>query len=94
MADGRTKPRKPNRAWHLLDLLAINDGELSWLDTGASPQARAHMKRLRAHLREIFGLEDDPIEDYKKNKCWRTKFTIVDMRQNSPRFRENSRRGH
>jgi len=38
------------------------------------------MKLLRNHLRELFGIEDDPIKDYKSKRRWRTKFALVDQR--------------
>jgi hypothetical protein len=81
MVDRRTEYPQPTTAWKLMLLLARQDGELSWRDSCASANARAHMKILRTRLREIFGLKGDPIEDYKINKCWRTKFIIVDMRK-------------
>ncbi len=84
MADTRAKPPRHASTWKLMLKLAPNDGELSWKDEGATPEARTHMKLLRTCLREIFGLEEDPIHDYKKEKCWRTKFILVDMRKQTP----------
>ena len=85
MADSRHTPPEPDSTWNLLLHLAENDGELHWGDKGASANARTYMKTLRSRLREIFCLEDDPIEDYKKKRCWKTIFNLVDpRRQSSP----------
>lgn len=80
MRDSRKSSDEPNAAWAMLLVLARHGGELSWGDQGASNNARAHMKLLRTHLRELFGIEDDPIDDYKSKRRWKTKFTLVDQR--------------
>jgi hypothetical protein len=79
MRDSRRAGDEPNVAWTLLLVLAGNGGTLEWGDKGASDNARAHMKLLRNHLRELFGIEDDPIKDYKRQRRWQTKFTLVDQ---------------
>lgn len=81
MADYRTIPLKPNSAWILLLSLATGNGDFGWNNENATPNSRTHMKLLRTHFRELFGLYEDPFEDYRKNKCWRTKFNLVDMRK-------------
>jgi len=80
MRDSRKSGDEPNAAWAMLLILASNSGELSWGNQGASANARAHMKLLRTHLRELFVIEDDPIDDYKSKRRWKTKFTLVDQR--------------
>jgi hypothetical protein len=77
MADSRRKFVEPNKLWCLLQLLADNEGSLSWRDFGAEPRVRANMTRLRNHLRELFCIEDDPIKDYRKQGRWETKFRIT-----------------
>ncbi len=81
MLDRRKKEPEPNSAWTLLLILARNHGELSWSDSGASDNARAHMKLLRGALRAVFpGLDGDPIGDYKKDRRWKTRFVLTDLR--------------
>lgn len=80
MRDSRKSSDEPNAAWAMLLILAGNGGELSWGDQGASDNARAHMKLLRTHLRELFVIEGDPIDDYKSRRRWKTKFALVDQR--------------
>jgi hypothetical protein len=80
MRDARRRDQEPNAAWAMLLILARHHGELRWGDQGASDNARSHMKILRRHLRELFGLTDDPIDDYKHRRCWQTRFTLVDQR--------------
>lgn len=81
MLDRRQSSPQPNYAWGFLLLLASNGGELSWSDSGASDKARAHMKLLRGALRAVFpGLDGDPIGDYKKDRRWKTRFVLTDLR--------------
>jgi hypothetical protein len=80
MRDSRKSNDESTAAWAMLLILASNAGELSWGDQGASVNARTHMKLLRTHLRELFAIEDDPINDYKSKRRWKTKFTLVDLR--------------
>lgn len=80
MLDRRRRDPVPNAAWTLLLVLARNGGSLGWGDDGASANARQHMKSLRSALREAFGVEADPIHEYKRERCWRTRFNLVDRR--------------
>lgn len=81
MLDRRKSEPQPNYAWTFLLLLARNRGELGWSESGASDKARAHMKLLRASLRAVFpGLDGDPIGDYKKDRRWKTRFMLTDLR--------------
>jgi hypothetical protein len=84
MADARKRTATPSATWTLLLLLASQSGELKWGDDGASANARTQMKTLRTCLRAVFGLDGDPIDEYKKTKRWQTKFALVDGRRNSP----------
>ena len=83
MLDRRRRDAVPKAAWGLLLVLASNTGSLGWGDQGASDNARQHMKSLRTLLREAFGIEDDPIHEYKRERCWRTRFQLADWRDHS-----------
>ena len=85
MADTRSgRASRHAASWTILRALAEHSGELTWHDQGASPKARTQIKKLRACLREIFGIEDDPFEKYKQGVGWRAKFILTDARLSAP----------
>ncbi len=74
MADARTG--EPNAAWILLRALAGAYGEMGWEHPESTPNNRQRMRLLRNHLREFFGLEDDPFHRYRQGVGWASKFTL------------------
>lgn len=74
LIDRRT--HEPNYAWGVLMVFARNHGTFSWGDAAASERARAHVKLLRQHLRQLFGIDEDPFHPYRRRVGWRTKFYV------------------
>jgi hypothetical protein len=76
MTDSRCKLVEPDQQWALLRVLADTEGSLGWGDPGAGRKQRGTMMRLRQRLRDVFGIEEDPIKDYRKERKWETRFRV------------------
>ena len=91
----------PNRLWSLLKyVFASEDGEISaertHIDWKLLKNVQKPISRLRHHLKEIMGIEDDPFYEYRKERAYRPKFSIRDQTLIGARpasaFRTNRRR--
>lgn len=78
LMDNRTKNH--NKLWHVLLLFGKLRGEISWKMMGLPPgiqrNLKTHIKRLRKHLKQFFGIEDDPFMPYRREKAYKTKFRV------------------
>jgi hypothetical protein len=78
--DDRTKSY--NLLWMALLEFGKNGGEISWKTMGLRPEIqknlklKSHTKRLRKHLKQFFGIEDDPFMPYRREKAYKTKFRV------------------
>ena len=66
---------EPNFQWRLLLELSVHRGELSWSSESANPANKKRCHRLRAALRDFFGISDQPIE--WDGSCYRTSFRVI-----------------
>lgn len=80
MADARKKDA-PDEVWALLLVFARVHGALTWLDPQAKRTIPQKLSRLRARLREAFGIEGDPFRAYNNEGGWEARFTIRDARE-------------
>lgn len=77
----RRRGETPDSRWDTLRYLAQQRGILSWETTAASKQKnciQAAISEIRRRLKRITGLDEDPFEDYRTCRAYRTKFTIRD----------------
>lgn len=76
--DNRNK--RPDKLWQVLLLFGIHNGEISWEDldlpTDINKNLKKHVHRLRHRLRQLFQIDDDPFEKYRKVKAYKSKFKI------------------
>jgi hypothetical protein len=72
-----SKTKKSDSAWVLLTALARTQGKLERPETlkGIS-QVEKSVQTLRKRLKSFFGMQEDPFEDFRKVKCYRTKFKV------------------
>ena len=69
----------PDQLWALLRLLGLNRGEIEI--TGKNlplkhKRIKAQIKDLRKRLIHLFQINEDPFEDYRKAKAYKTRFNI------------------
>lgn len=77
----RRQGETPNRRWETLRFLAKERGILSWETASVSKQKnsiQSAISEIRRRLKQLTGLNEDPFEDYRACKAYRTKFTIRD----------------
>ncbi|MHB9132620.1 MAG: hypothetical protein ACYDBB_16245 [Armatimonadota bacterium] len=73
---------QPSSQWVFLRLLAKNSGEFGRKSVTNDPSANSSLRipkriqRLRDHLKELFGIDDDPFESYRHAKAYKTKFVL------------------
>lgn len=95
-----TKERGPDKQWQMLHSLgmieAVAEQQKRDIPTtikdfsqefGRDSNVMTIKKKLSQHLQAVFGLKDDPFEDYKIFKRYKTKFKLMpepDMRHDSP----------
>lgn len=76
--DNRTK--SPGKLWKVLILFGQRNGEISWETLGLphdiQKNFKKHIQRLRYRLKQLFQIEDDPFEEYRRVKAYKTKFKI------------------
>ncbi|RJQ74156.1 MAG: hypothetical protein C4519_17170 [Desulfobacteraceae bacterium] len=81
--DGR-KGDLPDSIWKFFrDGLAANGGEIHWktkLDSTDKGKLKAIISKLRARLKSITGLKEDPFFPYRRTHGYNTKFTLIDSR--------------
>lgn len=76
----------PIAIWHLLiDVLGKNSGRIDWqTDVERPEKERNKIKKcvsdLRAVLKKLSGLNEDPFYPYRSKKAWVSKFRIIDKR--------------
>lgn len=77
----RRRGETPDSRWDTLRYLAKKGGILSWETAAASKQKnciQAAISEIRRRLKQVTGLDEDPFEDYRTCKAYRTKFSIRD----------------
>jgi len=85
---GFTDKRKgdhPDNKWAIFIIFAENNGEVDWntkLDKKQSNNLSAVVKDIRKRLKNFFNISDDPFHPYRQTKSYKTKFTIIDAREN------------
>jgi hypothetical protein len=75
--DGRSG--KADKLWRFFHVLAQEGGELTWSSKtkqSIKRNAPAYVKIIRDRLQVLMGIDDDPFENYKKVKAYKTKFTL------------------
>lgn len=76
--DNRNK--RPNKLWKVLMLFGSHNGEISWETLGLpldiNKNLKKHVHRLRHRLKQLFQIDDDPFEKYRKVKAYKSKFKI------------------
>ncbi len=77
MKDGR-KGDLPNKLWNTLVQFGKYNGLFENLSFTGRGKLEKTISRLRVHLRNVFGLEGDPIPFIRKNRSYRTSFNISD----------------
>jgi hypothetical protein len=80
LRDRRTH-NKPNAMWTLLKALANSGGSVRWGDRAEfekRDRIKATFKGLRAKLKAIIGIADDPFEPYRKVRAYKAKFHLID----------------
>lgn len=71
--------KRPDKLWALLQLFALNHGEIDFSAKELPLRHRhikAQIKDIRKRLIHLFQINGDPFEDYRKVKAYKTKFTI------------------
>lgn len=68
----------PNKQWEVLKFLAECNGRLSWESRGAKTGIQKQMQLLRKILKNFFGFSSNPIQGYRKETGYHTKFKITD----------------
>jgi hypothetical protein len=76
MGMAKTNKDEPTVQWDLLRNLAENHGELLWPRAVARKSVQKQRERLANHLRDFFGIDDDPFDDLPK-RGFKTRFMIV-----------------
>jgi hypothetical protein len=76
MGMAKTNKDEPTVQWDLLRNLAENHGELLWPRAVARKTVQKQRERLANHLRDFFGIDDDPFDDLPK-RGFKTRFMIV-----------------
>ena len=71
------RSRKPDRQWALLQLLAENNGELSWDKSEAKGDIKKKKQLLSKTLRDYFGIKGDPFYPYKEQNSYRIKISLT-----------------
>lgn len=71
----------PNKQWELLRDIADDHGQIDWNSPKASPAVRSRKKSLADKLREYFGIDEDPFNDYRQEKAYRIRLTLVPEKQ-------------
>ncbi len=72
------KTGKPDVQWAFLLALAKNDGRVAWGDPKADVSNKKIKQRLAGLLKTFFGISEDPFYDYRKEKAYQMKSTMVD----------------
>lgn len=75
---------RPTTQWQLLLSLSKNDGHMDWKSSDAVSAISHRKRKLCALLKDIFGLEDDPIIWDNYEKSYKCRFTL---RSNVQRWR-------
>jgi hypothetical protein len=79
-ADGRRRDM-PDRRWDLLLTLAQQNGNFTWksrIEPLHRNRLQSAISEIRERLKQLTGLDEDPFEDYRACKAYRTKFAIRD----------------
>jgi hypothetical protein len=81
------KNNRPNKQWEFLYQLAPFRGDLTWtiasyrkrVDTHplSTPKARKWKQRLSGTLKDFFPIVGDPFYNYKSQKAYKTKFSLL-----------------
>jgi hypothetical protein len=72
LAHGSRRVR--TRVWELFVALLEGHGYLKTARFGSRGATKNLISRLRAALKAVFGLDDDPFYDYERERTWRTRF--------------------
>ena len=82
--DNRSK--SPDKLWKVLILFGQHNGEISWetldLPIAIQNNLKKHIHRLRYRLKQLFQIDDDPFEKYRKVKAYKSKFKIELLNKN------------
>ena len=76
MANGRN--REPKKAWHLFMELLEGRGTWSGRRFGSAQVTTRLVSTLRADLKKVFGIDENPIDDYARKVGWVTRFRVED----------------
>ena len=81
------RSKKPNVQWKFLYKLAQYSGDLTWIFTSyrkrvdshpiSTPKAKKWKQRLSDALKDFFQIDEDPFYDYKMQKAYKTKFSLL-----------------
>ena len=75
----------PDTRWSILQRFAEHNGEIDWdtkIDKKQKNRISAAVKDIRKRLKDFFNINDDPFHPYRLTKSYKTKFTIIDAREN------------
>ncbi len=82
------KNKRPNEQWKFLQRLAQRNGELSWRNNKNLPlkdinSAKKQKQLLAETLKAYFQIEEDPFNDYWKEKSYKLKIILIPEQQPS-----------
>lgn len=76
----KTNKDEPTVQWDLLRSLAEDRGEFLWPRSIGRKTMQKRRQRLADHLRDFFGIMDNPFDDLPGRRGFKTRFTIVPER--------------
>jgi hypothetical protein len=66
--------RKPRKEWQMLVQVCEGSGGFLWRNFGQHQAAQKVVSRLRARLKEVFGLRETPFGQFSVHHGWRARF--------------------
>lgn len=77
-----SKTKRPNKQWEVLQLLSIREGVMSWnnnsnLSLKEINKFKKRKQLLKRKLCDIFGINSDPFEPYRKVGSYRIKINLI-----------------
>ncbi len=70
------RKRMPNEQWKFLEALSGLNGEVAWQDSIADDKLKKKKQKLSDSLKVFFNIDEDPFEDYRKEKMYRIKIHL------------------
>ena len=71
-----SRTTQPNKQWQLLERFSESEGIIDWQNRFAVKELKKRKELLSKILKSKFAIEEDPFYSYRKEKCYRAKFTI------------------